>query len=81
MGGSGGEIRTAHSRNAPHPSRLRRATFPGGEGFWGRFRFQIFHILFFLAFDFSSKISIDYWGALDKSARADSERFCFQARD
>ena len=44
-------------------------------------RFQIFHILFFLAFDFSPKIKIDYRGALDKSARADSERFCFQARD
>ena len=31
MGGSGGEIRTTHSRNAPHPP-LRRSPFPGGEG-------------------------------------------------
>ena len=80
MGGSGGEIRTAHSRNAPHPP-LRRSPFPVGEGFWGGFRFQNLHILFFLTFDFSPKISTDYRGALDKSARADSERFCFQARD
>ena len=53
----------------------------GGEGFWGRFRFQNLHILFFLTFDFSPKISTDHRGALGKSARADSERFCFQARD
>ena len=32
MDESGGEIRTTLSRNAPLPSRLRRATFPGGEG-------------------------------------------------
>lgn len=32
MGGSGWKIRTTHSRNAPLPSRLLRATFPGGEG-------------------------------------------------
>ena len=31
MGGSGGEIRTTLSRNAPHPP-LRRSPFPGGEG-------------------------------------------------
>ena len=34
MSGSGGEIRTTHSRNAPHPP-LRRSPFPGGEG-WGK---------------------------------------------
>ena len=32
MDESGGEIRTTLSRNAPLPSRLRRATFPVGEG-------------------------------------------------
>ena len=34
MGGSGWKIRTAHSRNAPHPP-LRRSPFPVGEG-WGK---------------------------------------------
>ena len=33
MGESGWKIRTTLSRNAPLPSRLRRATFPGGEGY------------------------------------------------
>ena len=33
---SGKKRRTAHFRNAPLPSRLRRATFPGGEGGEGK---------------------------------------------